>query len=65
MDWTELPKVELHLHLDCSLSYAVVSKIDPSISLEAYHADFVPPAKCTDLAEALRCAPSRLDTRYP
>ena len=58
MDWKELPKVELHLHLDCSLSYAVVSKIDPSISLETYRADFVPPIKCTDLAQALRCAPS-------
>jgi adenosine deaminase len=58
MDWKELPKVELHLHLDCSLSYAVVSQIDPSITLEAYRADFVPPAKCTDLADALRCAPS-------
>ena len=58
MDWTKLPKVELHLHLDCSLSYAVVSQIDPSIALETYRSDFVPPAKCTGLAEALRCAPS-------
>ena len=58
MDWTTLPKVELHLHLDCSLSYSVVSEIDPSITLEAYRADFVPPVKCTDLAQALRCAPS-------
>ena len=58
MDWTQFPKVELHLHLDCSLSYKVVSQIDPSISLETYRADFVPPAKCADLAEALRCAPS-------
>lgn len=56
MDWTKVPKVELHLHLDCSLSYAVVSQIDPEIRLEAYGADFVAPAKCTDLAEALRCA---------
>ncbi len=58
MDWTQLPKVELHLHLDCSLSYAVVSQIDPSITLETYRADFVPPVKCADLADALRCAPS-------
>jgi adenosine deaminase len=57
MDWTKLPKVELHLHLDCSLSYAVVSRINPSITLEAYCTNFVAPAKCTDLADALRCAP--------
>ena len=25
-----LPKIELHLHIDCSLSYDVVKKIDPS-----------------------------------
>jgi adenosine deaminase len=58
MDWKKLPKVELHLHLDCSLSYEVVSQIDPSVTHEVYHADFVPPADCTDLADALRCAPS-------
>jgi adenosine deaminase len=46
MDWTRFPKVELHLHLDCSLSYGVVSRIDPSIALEQYRMDFVAPAKC-------------------
>jgi adenosine deaminase len=58
VEWTELPKVELHLHLDCSLSYEVVSQIDPSITLEQYRTDFIAPAKCTDLADCLRCAPS-------
>jgi adenosine deaminase len=58
MDWTALPKVELHLHLDCSLSYEVVSQIDPSITLAEYRRDFVAPEKCVDLADALRCAPS-------
>lgn len=29
---SSLPKVELHLHLDCSLSYEVVKKIDPFIT---------------------------------
>ena len=58
MDWTQLPKVELHLHLDCSLSYQVVSHIDPSIALEDYRARFIAPAKCVDLAEFLACAPS-------
>jgi adenosine deaminase len=54
----KLPKVELHLHLDCSLSYEVVSQIDPSITPEEYRARFIPPPKCVDLAELLACAPS-------
>jgi adenosine deaminase len=57
MDWTLLPKVELHLHLDCSLSYQVVSQIDPSVTLEQYREEFIAPAKCVDLAEFLACAP--------
>lgn len=58
MDWTKLPKVELHLHLDCSLSYEVVSQIDPSITLEQYRTDFIAPAKCVDLMDFLARAPS-------
>jgi len=58
MDWKKLPKVELHLHLDCSLSYAVVSQIDPSITFEDYRTNFIAPAKCLDLAEYLARAPS-------
>jgi len=57
MDWTKLPKVELHLHLDCSLSYEVVSQIDPSITLEEYRTNFIAPAKCVDLADFLARAP--------
>jgi adenosine deaminase len=51
------PKVELHLHLDCSLSYDVVRKIDPSVTEEAYRRDFIAPAKCTNLADFLTRAP--------
>jgi len=57
MDWTKLPKVELHLHLDCSLSYEVVSQIDPSITLEEYRTNFIAPAKCMNLADFLSRAP--------
>ena len=57
MDWTVIPKVELHLHLDCSLSYDVVSQIDPSVTLEQYRTEFIAPAKCVDLAEFLARAP--------
>jgi adenosine deaminase len=57
MDWTKLPKVELHLHLDCSLSYEVVSEIDPSITPEQYRSEFIAPAKCVDLTDFLARAP--------
>lgn len=50
-DYTKLPKVELHLHLDCSLSYEVVQQLDPSVSLEDYQDSFIAPPKCTDLAD--------------
>jgi len=48
-----LPKIELHLHLDCSLSYAAVSALAPSVTHEEYQSDYVAPARCTDLAEFL------------
>ena len=58
MDLRQLPKVELHLHLDCSLSYEVVSRIDPTITFERYRKDFIAPDKCLDVAEYLLRAPS-------
>jgi adenosine deaminase len=51
-----LPKVELHLHLDCSLSYEVVKKIDPSITEEQYRHEFIAPPKCLDLMDFLKRA---------
>ena len=57
IDFSGYPKVELHLHLDCSLSYSVVHRIDPSISEETYQHDFIAPAKCTNLADFLTRAP--------
>jgi len=47
----DLPKVELHLHLDCSLSYEVVKEIKPTITYEEYRESFIAPPKCTDLAD--------------
>lgn len=48
-----LPKIELHLHLDCSLSFDVVQKIDPSITKEMYDAEFIAPSKCINLPDFL------------
>jgi len=52
-----LPKIELHLHLDCSLSYAVVHALRPSISEETYRDEFIAPRRCTNLADFLKRAP--------
>ena len=53
---SSLPKVELHLHLDCSLSYDVVKKIDPAVTQEEYQYDFIAPPKCLDLVDFLKRA---------
>ena len=61
MDYKALPKVELHLHLDCSLSYEVVKQLNPSISLLAYQEAFIAPPKCTDLADFIQRALKGVD----
>jgi adenosine deaminase len=53
MNFKKLPKIELHLHLDCSLSYGVVSKIDPGISRIEFETEFIAPDKCLNLADYL------------
>lgn len=50
--------MELHLHLDCSLSYAAVSALDGSVTEAEYRDRFVAPPKCTDLADMLSRAPA-------
>lgn len=54
MNFRSLPKIELHLHLDCCLSYAVVQQLDPAISEEVYRRDFMAPARCNDLVDYIR-----------
>ena len=53
MDILQLPKIELHLHLDCSLSYQVVRQLRPDISEMEYRDAFIAPPKCHDLADFL------------
>ena len=57
MDLRSLPKIELHLHVDCSLSYEAVSHLAPSVTRQEYDNDYVAPAKCTNLADFLKRAP--------
>jgi adenosine deaminase len=51
------PKIELHLHLDCSLSFAAVARLDESVSREEYQREFIAPRRCTNLADFLTRAP--------
>lgn len=57
MDFRGIPKVELHLHLDCSLSYGAVSRLAPGVTREEYAREYVAPARCANLADFLTCAP--------
>ena len=49
-----LPKIQLHLHLDCCLSYEAAHALDPSLSHAEYREHFVGPAKCADLTDLLQ-----------
>jgi adenosine deaminase len=57
MELRSLPKIELHLHLDCSLSYQAVSALAPSVTPEEYQRDYIAPARCANLADFLSRAP--------
>ncbi|HVP55145.1 MAG TPA: adenosine deaminase [Candidatus Eisenbacteria bacterium] len=49
--------MELHLQLDCSMSYEAVTALRPSLSRAEYEQDYVAPLRCTNLAEFLSRAP--------
>lgn len=57
----DLPKVELHLHLDCSLSYDVVKTLKPAVSRSDYEESFIAPAKCLNLTDFLTRAPKGIE----
>ena len=56
MSFEHLPKIELHLHLDCSLSFDVVKRLNPEISLKQYQNSFIAPQKCSNLADYISYA---------
>src|ERR1700680_2966448 len=57
MEMRFLPKIELHLHLDCSLSYQAVSSLARSVTREEYQREYVARARCANLAGFLSRAP--------
>lgn len=61
MDWVTLPKVELHLHLDTSLSFEAAVQLKPSLTREVFLRDYVAPEKCLNLADFLSRVPRILE----
>src|SRR5215471_15183404 len=55
-----LPKVELHLHLDCSLNHDGVRRLRPSITPDEYRRAFIAPSRCPNLASFLALVPNVL-----
>jgi adenosine deaminase len=51
-----LPKVELHLHLDCSLSYEVAARLRPGLNPAEYQGEFAAPPRCNNLVDYIRRA---------
>jgi adenosine deaminase len=56
-----MPKVELHVHLDCCLSFDAVSKLAPGTDRASYLRRYVGPERCASLAELLRYVDASLD----
>ena len=56
----DLPKVELHVHLDCCLSFKGLSRIDPTISESYYKKKFIG-TSCSCLKDYIRCADTALE----
>lgn len=57
MDVASLPKIELHLHLDCSLSYDAARQLVSGLTRAEFDAEYCAPTRCTNLAEFLSKAP--------
>lgn len=54
--FSQFPKVELHLHMDCSLSFDFVRKYRKGITFSEYKSEFNIPKNCCSLKDYLDCA---------
>tara|TARA_B100001093_G_scaffold470535_1_gene492073 strand:+ start:4795 stop:5769 length:975 start_codon:yes stop_codon:yes gene_type:complete len=55
MNFNKNKKVELHIHLDCSLSFDVAKKINPNITKHQFIDQFIG-IKCNSLKDYIKCA---------
>src|SRR5512143_2580967 len=56
-----MPKLELHVHLDCCLSFDAVTKLAPGTDRASFLRRHVGPARCTSLADFLRYIDASLE----
>lgn len=54
MDFRSLPKIELHLHLDCTLSFQALQKLKPGTTYQEYVDYYMIPVKCAGLEEYIQ-----------
>jgi len=59
-DFKKFPKVELHVHLDCCLSFDALKKINPKISLPTYKEKFIG-TNSSNLKDYIKCADIALE----
>ena len=59
-NFNSLPKVELHVHLDCCLSYKALKKINPKISYDDFQTQFIG-TSCSCLKDYIKCADRALE----
>ncbi len=60
MNLRALPKVELHLHMDMSLSYEAVAELAPAVTPDDYKRDYAGKLEFTNLTEFLSRTPNIL-----
>lgn len=56
----DLAKVELHVHLDCSLSYEFLAALHQDLDREQFEHDYALVSRCRDLSEFLQLVPRSL-----
>ena len=59
-NFNSLPKVELHVHLDCCLSYKALKRINPKISYDDFQTQFIG-TSCSCLKDYIKCADRALE----
>lgn len=59
-EFKKFPKVELHVHLDCCLSFDALKKISPEISLSTYKEKFIGTGS-NSLKDYIKCADIALE----
>ena len=56
MKFKNLPKIELHIHLDCSLSYETVKRLRPNTTIDDFNNNFKATKSCSSLKQYIKCA---------